>query len=294
MATPHLQIADIDPNQDQKEVTANAAHADLDRAMNQLDNTISMTAGDVILTAVEQRENAYLELTGTPGTARNLDMFDTNERVLTVFNNCDSQVTVRNSASGGSGQPVLASGSTVTFQYDGTNFLEGSRISATAKVGFIPLPLGSLRLITADDIGVVLGSGTEPEFERVATTTDKALRVTWDTTNDQDEVQFDSIPMPIDLDSSKDVTVHILGRMSAGTDTSTAIDVQAFDGIGDTEMGGLTTPDFTSTLAEVIATINAADIIGPPLGFLSLSLVPEAHTNDNLEIYAAWIEYTKK
>ena len=71
------------------------------------------------------------------------------------------------------------------------------------------------------------------------------------------------------------------------------MNVKVFDGIGDTEMGG-TTANLSSTLAEVTRTLVAADITGHPLGFLNISLTPGAHANDEIELYAAWIEYTKK
>lgn len=260
-------------------------------------------ASDVTLTDVEQRENAYLELTGTPGAVRTLDMFDTNERVLTVFNNCDSQVTIRNSASGGSGQPVIAPGTTVTFHYDGLDFLEGSRLSASANIGFIPMSLTSARYIDGDDIpdghsnassdssGGLLAVDTTPALTRVATSTDKALRILW-LVNDVDEVQFAPIPMPPDLDDSKDVIVHLLARMDDTNDTPT-INVEAFDGIGDTEMGGVTAA-LSDTLAELTRTLVAANISGHPLGFLNISLIPGAHTTDDIELYAIWLEYTKK
>ncbi len=121
MATDHLQVPDIAAAQNQKEVTANAAHNLLDRAMNQ--TLVRAVTGNFQLTTTEQRENAFIELTGTPG-AFFMDMNDTNERILAVFNNTDGVATIRNSAAGGAGQPVLAIGDTITFHYDGTDFLE--------------------------------------------------------------------------------------------------------------------------------------------------------------------------
>ncbi len=172
-------------------------------------------------------------------------------------------------------------------------------------IGTITLDLGSARYIDSNDIpnaettgafdasGGLLAVDTTPSYGRLNGATDKALRVNWVNTN-VDEIQFEPIFMPPDLDSDQDVTIHILGRMDGGTDTATAIDVQVFDGIGDTEMGGLTTPDFTASLAEVTVTITAANITGHPLGFFNISLVPEAHGTDDLQIFAVWIEYAKK
>ena len=120
MATDHLQIPDIQANQNQKEVTANAAHNLLDRAINQV--VPKAISGSTSLTTTESRENTLVILTGTPGAPFNLDMPDTNERKLWILNNTDSTVTVRNSAGGGTGQPSALAGLQVRFHYDGTDF----------------------------------------------------------------------------------------------------------------------------------------------------------------------------
>ena len=172
-------------------------------------------------------------------------------------------------------------------------------------IGFMPLEFGSARYIESDDIpdanstgsgdssGGILAEDTTPAYKRVDGATDKALRILWVATN-ADEVQFAPIHMPPDLDSDKDLTIHLLVRMdgTVGPDQP-VINVEVFDGIGDTEMGG-DTAAVTSTLAEVTRTIVAADLTGHPLGFLNITLTPGAHANDGLELFAAWIEYTRK
>ncbi|MFQ6029149.1 MAG: hypothetical protein ACE5Q6_16845, partial [Dehalococcoidia bacterium] len=107
-----------------------------------------------------------------------------------------------------------------------------------------------------------------------------------------DEAQFPPVPMPPELDENRDVTVHLLARMTGATDTPT-IDVQVFDAIGDTEMGG-DTPALSDILQELTVTLASADISGNPLGFLNISLIPGAHATDALDPFAAWIEYGLK
>lgn len=179
--------------------------------------------------------------------------------------------------------------------------------TALGGVGFIPLDITSLREIgidtsneipdapdaAADGGGGILAANTTPSLKRINLATDKGLRVAWPN-NDVTEVQFPPVTMPPDLDASVDITIHLIARMSGGADTTTSFDVQVFDGIGDTEMGGLATPDMTSSLAEIITTIGNSDIAGNPTGVLNIALVPEAHGTDNIELYGAWIEYTKK
>lgn len=129
MATDHLQIPDIQASQNQKEVTANAAHNLLDRAMNQIVQK-AVVLGAQSFTTTETRENTIIELTGTPGGAVQVDMPDTNQRKLTVVNNSDGAATIRNSASAGTGQPTIAAGASATFHYDGTNFIDYSALYA--------------------------------------------------------------------------------------------------------------------------------------------------------------------
>lgn len=139
MATDHLQIPDITASQNQKEMTANTAHNLLDRAMNQLVQK-TVVSGSNSLSTTQARQNAIIEVIGTPGAPWTLDMPDTNERVLVVYNNSDDQGTIQNSASGGSGLPVIEVGETAIFHYDGTDFIEivvagngSSRTVATAQ-----------------------------------------------------------------------------------------------------------------------------------------------------------------
>lgn len=172
---------------------------------------------------------------------------------------------------------------------------------ATLNTGYIPLDITSLREAISNDVGVaataaargsgsILASDTTPTLARVNGATDKALRVTWATSN-VDEVMFPPVPMPPGLDGETDVTVHLLAAMAGATDTPT-IDVQVFDGVGDTEMGGATAA-LSDTLAEITVTIAAANLTGHPLGFLNIALVPGAHGTDALYLYGAWLEYTK-
>ncbi len=173
------------------------------------------------------------------------------------------------------------------------------RTALTPK-GFIMLDITTLRIIgddTADEIGDLAANGgflsndSTPLLGRVSTSTDKALRIEW-ALSDVTELQFGPVPMPPDLDETTDVTIHLLGLMSGSTDTPT-VDVQVFDGIGDTEMGGASTA-FGSALAEETVTIANADISGNPTGVFNISLTPGSHGTDALHLHGAWIEYTKK
>ncbi len=165
--------------------------------------------------------------------------------------------------------------------------------------GFIMLDLSTARELVSNDIpdqaliaGGFLGADTTPVLERTSDATDKSLRIHW-VVNGVEEITFGNIPMPPDLDETVDVTIHMVAEMSAGNDEGTLIDVQVFDGVGDTEMGGNTT-GINDALGEVTVTIANANISGHPTGFFNISLVPGAHTTDAIFLYTMWIEYTTK
>lgn len=176
----------------------------------------------------------------------------------------------------------------------GGSVIEGAKARGD---GWIPLDITALRGIATNDIqdlvdsGGIMASDSTPALSRVNGATDKALKVEW-ASGDVTEVQFPPAPMLADLDADSDLTVHLLAKMGGGTDTPT-IDVQAFDGIGDTEMGGATAA-LSNTLAELSVTLSSGDIAGPATGFLNIALVPGSHSTDALELYAAWIEYNRE
>jgi hypothetical protein len=172
-----------------------------------------------------------------------------------------------------------------------------SALTATLATGFIPLDIGSLRIIAANVIGntsegMLLDGNTAPSFQRVNGATDKALRVIWASSSSV-EVQFPPVPKPPYLDGSILLEVHLMIGKDTNTDNTVTIDVQMFDGVGDTEAGNATAAIATATLTEYTASIAASDLAEAP-GFLNISLVPGTHTTDAIWLYAAWIEFTVK
>jgi hypothetical protein len=163
--------------------------------------------------------------------------------------------------------------------------------------GFIPLDITQLRIIAANEVGVVnatdggqLASDTAPILGRVSTNTDKALRVTW-AAGVTAETQFPTVPLPPDYDNSADLEVHLMCGKDANANTVT-IDVQAYSGVGDTEMGAATAT-IAQARAEYTVSLTGANVGAHP-GFVNISLVPSAHAGDALYLYAAWLEYTRK
>ena len=170
---------------------------------------------------------------------------------------------------------------------------------------FIPLDIAALRTIDTNDIdhlaayGGIVALDSAPTLKRVATSTDKCLRVTW-AAGSSIEVQFPPVPWPPDLDPEENVIVHLLIARNGTTD-GCIIDVQAFETtvtgsayVADTEMGGNTSAltAAANVIVEATVTLAAADIVGHP-GVLNLSLVPAAHITNILYLSGAGIEYTR-
>ena len=168
---------------------------------------------------------------------------------------------------------------------------------------FIPLDLFSARQIVSDNIhegvadesaaaqggGVLVRTDSAPSLARVNGATDKAARLVW-AANVVDELQFAPVPLPpVCVASGNSVTVHLLIGKGTNTDTTAVIDVQAWSGLGDTEMGGNTAALNATAITEYSVTLTGANVGAHP-GFLNLGLIPGAHANDAEHLYAAWLE----
>ena len=212
-----------------------------------------------------------------------------------VGNNATTRINVFHTPSPGAG--TLASGSVGTAKL-AANAVTAAKLDASLAVGTIQLDITALRETATNDIqnlaahGGLMASDSTPNLARVNGATDKALRVMWTAEADEEEAQFPPVAMPVDLDPATDLTVHFLMARESTNDTPT-VDVQVFDGLGDTEMGGATGAITGTAIAEYSVTIANANISGGPTGFLNIALIPAAHSTDDLYLYAAWIEYAR-
>lgn len=162
--------------------------------------------------------------------------------------------------------------------------------------GYIPLDITTVKIIAANAIGnttegLFPDGNTAPALARVNGATDKCLRVTWASSSSV-EVQFPPFVYPPDLDDTAAITVHILAAMGGATDTP-VVSVGYFEGVGDTNAGGDTAAVTGTTPAEYSVSIAADDVGAAPTA-ATICLTPGAHTTDNLHLYGAWVEYTRK
>lgn len=167
-----------------------------------------------------------------------------------------------------------------------------------ARVGWIPIPLTSVREVFSNNMtniagnGGVLASDTTPIFEFTNGDTDSALRVRWAASN-SDALAW-GFPLPPDLDPSAPLYVKVIAEMGGATDTPT-LTLETFFGKGDTKVSDTSAAITGTTAAVYTITIAAADVeTNVRKGFASFELTPGAHTTDALHLYAVWAEYTRK
>jgi len=154
---------------------------------------------------------------------------------------------------------------------------------------FIPIPLTSWMLSDGTNTVTFGGPATDPILDMVNGDTDSALRWAWVATSVVAIIV--QVPLPPDVDVTKDLVLHLLTKKDADANTVTlASDVYFMD--GDTKV-----EDVTATIAqafgETIITIAAADI---PAGAqtVTIELTPSAHAGDALYVQGSWLEYASK
>lgn len=171
--------------------------------------------------------------------------------------------------------------------------LYNDRINAQ---GFIPLSLTDLRETTNFNVGNIaangglLASDTTPVLSAINGATDGCQVLTWVASNN-DQVTF-STALPPNLDDAADVVVHFRLK-SGGTTDAVGFTLASYFNEGDTAVADTSETNQTSTYAEKIATIAAADV---PAGAqtLTVGLTPVAHTTDTLVLSGLWVEFTTK
>lgn len=151
---------------------------------------------------------------------------------------------------------------------------------------FVPIPLTSWLLSDGTNTVTYGGPATDPILDLTNGDTDSALRWLWAATSVV--AIINQIPLPPDIDTTKNIVLHLYTGKDADANTVTLASDSYFM-VGDTKV-----EDITATIAEAagetIITIAAADI---PAGAqtLTIELTPSAHAGDALYLWATWLEY---
>ena len=197
--------------------------------------------------------------------------------------------------------------SAVTAAKLASNAVTAAKLSATMQLGIIPLPLAEARQIVTDTFGVIAvggagttgsggilgsdGAATYAKLVRVNGATDKKARIQFPADANNLPIAWD-IVYPPDLDDTAVVTVKFRAAMAGATDTP-VVAVGYFEGLGDTNAGGNSAAVTGTTITTYSVTIAAADIGAAPNG-ASIEFDVATHTTDLLNLYSAWVEYTRK
>jgi hypothetical protein len=160
---------------------------------------------------------------------------------------------------------------------------------------FIGVPLTCLREVGTMAVGNiaanggVLASDTTPILQPINGATDGCQELVWAASNN-DPVMF-SIPLPPDLNDGADLVLHTRIRSGATTD-AVGFTVDSWFNEGDTKVTDTSETNQTNTWAEKITTIGAADVPAAAQT-ITVSLTPVAHTTDNMQLSAVWLEYKR-
>jgi hypothetical protein len=160
----------------------------------------------------------------------------------------------------------------------------------------ISIPLATLREATAFDVGDIAGIGgllasdTTPVLSAINDATDGCQRVQWASSNN-DQVIF-QFAVPPDLDDTADLLLYTR-IASGGTTDAVGFTVGTYFDEGDTAVADTSATNQTTTYANALTTIAAADV---PAGAktCTVGLTPVAHTSDAMNLTGIWLLYKRK
>jgi len=170
--------------------------------------------------------------------------------------------------------------------------------NAISVQGFINIPLTSLREVSAGLAvgntaanGGLLASDTTPILAPIGgSPVDGCQCLDW--ANSNNNVVLFQTALPPDLDDGADLVIHMRTK-SGGTSNAVGFTSACYFNEADTAVADTSETNQTTSWAEKIITIAAADV---PSGAqtLTCALTPVAHTTDHLYLSALWIEYKTK
>lgn len=168
--------------------------------------------------------------------------------------------------------------------------------NAISVQGFIPLSLMQFREAATMAVGNaaanggVLASDTTPILQPINGATDGCQELVWAASNN--DAVITTVALPPDLDDTADLVLHTR-TVSGGTTNAVGFTVDTWFNEGDTKVTDTSETNQTTSWAEKITTIAAADV---PSGAqtITISLTPVAHTTDTMAMSAAWLEYKRK
>lgn len=163
-------------------------------------------------------------------------------------------------------------------------------------LGHIPLDLATARIMTSNTIdnkaaaGGVACSDSAPTLLSINAGTDNALVLSWAASNVAKLAWSFALPSDLDTTTPSSMVFNFLAKMAGATNTP-VLTTEVFYGIGGTNRGG-NTAALSTTLAKVTQTVAGANV-GTYPSACTVTLVPGTHGTDAVNLYGAWVEYTR-
>jgi hypothetical protein len=167
------------------------------------------------------------------------------------------------------------------------------------QAGFQNLPIGSWQEADGTALADFAGDSTTPGFNAG----DETFGIRWHNQGNPDPISL-SVPVPPDLDASRDLVIHMLAAKTGNTGGDAVTwAIEAFFNVDgalyddDTDAGGassaMTGAATAKTCQEETLTILAANVEASP-ATLTLTLQPTDGTlgTDDVILLGVWLEYT--
>lgn len=197
--------------------------------------------------------------------------------------------------------PIVDAGGLITATTVEAAFAEAFTHIQTAQA-YLNLPIGAWTL----DDGTAIAAFSDGDSETPGWHAgDETFGIRWNNKATHDKISA-SVPIPPDLDASKDVIVHFMAAKT-GNDGSDAVtwDLEAFNNAdaalydADTDFGGassaMTAAAAAKTCQEETRTLASANVAASPC-VLTLTVQPTNTTlaTDDVILIGVWLEYTRK
>lgn len=185
----------------------------------------------------------------------------------------------------GAAVQVVASGGQILVEPGGSLALStGAGVSRLWQEK--QLDLAGAIVASASGGTFITASGGNPKYARVNGTTDPAIAITWTSAaGTTTPIYFPPVDVPNNLATAEPVVISLYGE-GASANATNGISVQAFFGIGGTNVGA--TMKFTSAPAWVDVSIASGSV---GAGVLNVSLAPQAHASGAISLYGARVSY---
>lgn len=162
--------------------------------------------------------------------------------------------------------------------------------NALSAQGSVPVGLGEL--VYEDGTAFTKQASTTPGFAQLA---DKEIVLNFPVNAAAETCAFSKM-LPLDLDATAAITIHVLAGKSADNDVLT-LDCEVFpvtDGdVANADIQDTAAQTITQAASELTFTCGADGVLAAPSGITAVFTLGGTNDGDAVYIYAVWVEYTR-